>query len=129
MRYRLLAVFLAGMVLTGCTVGPNYHRPLVKTPDNFRAPEPLPAPQATSLADVKWWEVFKDDKLQDLIRAALAALQKPAEEIRARHGPRRKAAALRIPPDPRQRGKSITNRFPETSRNNSQLRIGTPQPF
>ena len=39
----------------------------------FRAPEPLPAPQAASLADLKWWEVFKDEKLQDLIRAALAA--------------------------------------------------------
>src|SRR5258708_2679455 len=73
MKYRLLAVFLAAMVLTGCTVGPNYHRPMVKTPDNFRAPDPLPAPQATSLADLKWWDVFKDEKLQDLIRSALAA--------------------------------------------------------
>jgi multidrug efflux system outer membrane protein len=54
-------------------VGPNYQRPQVKTPANFRAPEPLPAPQAASLADLKWWEVFKDPKLQDLIRAALAA--------------------------------------------------------
>jgi len=53
--------------------GPNYRRPLVKTPENFRAPEPLPTPQATSLADLKWWEVFKDEKLQELIRAALAA--------------------------------------------------------
>jgi multidrug efflux system outer membrane protein len=73
MKYRFLAVFLAAMVLAGCTLGPNYHRPLVTTPENFRAPEPLPAPQATSLADLKWWEVFKDEKLQELIRAALAA--------------------------------------------------------
>jgi multidrug efflux system outer membrane protein len=54
-------------------VGPNYQRPLLKTPENFRAPDPLPAPQATSLADLKWWEIFKDEKLQDLIRAALVA--------------------------------------------------------
>jgi multidrug efflux system outer membrane protein len=73
MNFRLKMVSLAGMVLAGCTVGPNYQRPLVKTPENFRAPDPLPPPQATSLADLKWWEVFKDDKLQDLVRAALAA--------------------------------------------------------
>jgi multidrug efflux system outer membrane protein len=45
----------------------------VQVPQTFRAPDPLPAPQASSLADLKWWEVFRDDKLQDLIRAALAA--------------------------------------------------------
>ena len=73
MKFRLLVASLSAMLLTGCTVGPNYRRPLLKTPENFRAPEPLPAPQATSLADLKWWEVFKDEKLQDLIRAALAA--------------------------------------------------------
>jgi len=61
------------MVLAGCAVGPNYQRPQVKTPENFRAPEALPAPQAASLADLKWWEVFRDERLQDLIRAALAA--------------------------------------------------------
>lgn len=76
MKNRLVAlipVVISVILLAGCTVGPNYHRPLVKTPENFRAPEPLPAPQASSLADLKWWEVFKDEKLQDLIRAALVA--------------------------------------------------------
>jgi NodT family efflux transporter outer membrane factor (OMF) lipoprotein len=64
----LLAVFSAA-----CTVGPNYHRPQVQIPENFRAPDPLPPPQAESLADAKWFEVFKDDKLQDLIRTALVS--------------------------------------------------------
>ncbi len=62
---------LAAALLTGCTVGPNYQRPSVATPTNFRAPEPLPPSQAASLADAKWFEVFKDDKLQELIRTAL----------------------------------------------------------
>jgi multidrug efflux system outer membrane protein len=31
----------------------------------------LPAPQAASLADLKWFEVFKDEKLQELTRTAL----------------------------------------------------------
>jgi multidrug efflux system outer membrane protein len=43
----------------------------VAVPANFRGPEPLPAAQAASLADSKWFEVFRDEKLQDLIRVAL----------------------------------------------------------
>ena len=35
---------------------------------NFRAPDPLPPGQAASFADLKWFEVFKDEKLQELIR-------------------------------------------------------------
>jgi multidrug efflux system outer membrane protein len=70
MRHRFVALLTAGL-LTGCAVGPNYHRPAVHTPETFRAPEPLPAPQAASLADLKWWEVFKDEKLQELVRTAL----------------------------------------------------------
>jgi multidrug efflux system outer membrane protein len=73
MRFHRTAVSFLAVLLAGCTVGPNYQRPLVQTPENFRAPDPLPAPEATSLADLKWWEVFKDEKLQDLIRAALVA--------------------------------------------------------
>jgi len=73
MIYRGTIVLIAAAWLTGCAVGPNYQRPLVKTPENFRAPDPLPPPQPTSLADLKWWDVFKDEKLQELIRAALDA--------------------------------------------------------
>lgn len=69
MRY---AVILLTLFSTGCAVGPNYHRPAVQIPENFRAPQPLPPAQAESLADLKWFEVFKDSKLQDLIRTALA---------------------------------------------------------
>ena len=58
-------------MLAGCTVGPNYKRPTVAVPENFRAPEPLPAPQAASFANLKWFEIFKDEKLQDLIRSGL----------------------------------------------------------
>jgi len=60
------------VALTGCTVGPNYQRPLVSTPASFRAPEPLPPDQAASLADLKWFEVFKDPELQNLVRDGIA---------------------------------------------------------
>jgi outer membrane protein, multidrug efflux system len=59
------------LVLAGCTVGPNYQRPALPVPQNFRAPDPLPPPQAASLADLKWFEVFQDPELQKLIRTAL----------------------------------------------------------
>jgi len=65
------AVILLTLFLTACAVGPAYHRPVVQIPDAFRGPEPVAAPQADSLADLKWFEVFKDDRLQDLIRTAL----------------------------------------------------------
>src|SRR3984957_9854896 len=71
MTFRLWVIF-AALMLTGCTVGPNYSRPAIATPANFRAPEPLPPQQAASFANLKWFEVFKDEKLQDLIRTGLA---------------------------------------------------------
>jgi multidrug efflux system outer membrane protein len=71
MNYRITAVLITAGWMTGCTLGPNYHRPAVQAPQTFRAPDPLPAPQAESFADLKWWDVFKDADLQQLIRTAL----------------------------------------------------------
>src|SRR5205085_1925740 len=70
MRGRTLLIVLAGLS-AGCAVGPNYRRPAVSIPPSFRAPTPLPPGQAASIADLKWFEVFQDDKLQELIRTAL----------------------------------------------------------
>jgi multidrug efflux system outer membrane protein len=71
MNYRAIAILIAVGWMTGCTVGPNYHRPVVRAPQSFRASSPLPAPQAESFADLKWWEVFKDPELQELVKTAL----------------------------------------------------------
>ena len=71
MRYAQVIVLAAALGAAGCAVGPNYHRPAVQVPAGFRAPEPLPSSQPTSLADLKWWDVFKDDQLQQLVRTAL----------------------------------------------------------
>jgi multidrug efflux system outer membrane protein len=71
MNYRAIAVLIAAGWLAGCTLGPNYHRPAVQIPQNFRAPSPLPPPEAESFADLKWFEVFKDAELQQLVRTAL----------------------------------------------------------
>jgi len=68
-RITIIALVLA--LLGGCTVGPKYHRPSVTTPDVFRGTaDPNAPPDAHSLADLKWFEVFKDTQLQDLINSA-----------------------------------------------------------
>jgi outer membrane protein, multidrug efflux system len=69
MSTKLIATVLTAGLVSGCAVGPNYARPAVATPATFRA-EPAHADLA-SLADVKWFELFKDERLQELIRTAL----------------------------------------------------------
>lgn len=85
---RLLSAFLCSSLLLGCAVGPKYHRPAVQTPASFRdvaAGSPEQA-QAASYADLPWWQVFQDPKLQELIRTALQQnndLQLATEHINA----------------------------------------------
>jgi multidrug efflux system outer membrane protein len=59
--------------LTACTVGPNYQRPKIDVPATYRTPaQPQQAPgTAASLGDEKWWNVFQDAELQQLIRTAI----------------------------------------------------------
>src|SRR5579862_9720695 len=71
MRKSLIAPISAAALLAGCVVGPNYSRPAVQTPNSFRASAPSTANDPASLADLKWFEVFKDEKLQELEREAL----------------------------------------------------------
>jgi multidrug efflux system outer membrane protein len=69
----LIAAVLCSGFLSACMVGPKYHRPVVQTPNAFRdlAQNPQIQAQTASYADLHWWEVFKDPKLQELIRTAL----------------------------------------------------------
>lgn len=68
-----LALFASGLLLAGCTVGPKYHRPSINAPAAYRgaAPEQTTVASAASLGNEKWWTVFHDPVLQDLIRTAL----------------------------------------------------------
>jgi multidrug efflux system outer membrane protein len=66
-------IAIAALLLTGCTVGPKYKRPPVTVPDGYRGLTPDDGPQtAASLGDEKWWTVFQDEQLQQLIREALS---------------------------------------------------------
>lgn len=74
---RLAALFTAlgfsFSVILGCAVGPNYKKPQVNTPAVYRGltPEEAASGETRSLADEKWWEVFQDEQLKELIRTAL----------------------------------------------------------
>src|SRR5262249_20361348 len=59
---------LTVLFVAGCAVGPNYKRPAVDSPANFRF---ATSRTTDSFGDLPWWEVFKDPTLQDLLRAAL----------------------------------------------------------
>jgi outer membrane protein, multidrug efflux system len=94
---KLATIVMLISLATGCTVGPNYKRPSVDVPGGFRGaapsadgaqsgtrsgeknPDQQPGQSATqpsqsatsSIGDEKWWEVFQDAQLQELIRTAL----------------------------------------------------------
>jgi hypothetical protein len=65
MKKRLIMATLVASLLAGCTVGLNYRRPVVKPPEVFRASDATPPTDLTSLADLKWFEVFKDERLRE----------------------------------------------------------------
>ena len=70
-RCRVLPLVLAIAAFAGgCTVGPNYKRPDLKPPEQYRGL--VGAASAQSLADVPWWEVFSDPVLKDLINEGIA---------------------------------------------------------
>lgn len=62
------------LLLSGCTVGPNYSRPQVPQSPAFRGADNtvVSGDSAKSLGDEKWAEVFHEPELQSLIRTALA---------------------------------------------------------
>jgi multidrug efflux system outer membrane protein len=69
----LMSAILASILMAGCMVGPNYHRPVVQTPGVYRdlRDDPQAQAQAASFADLPWWQIFQDPQLQELIRTAL----------------------------------------------------------
>src|ERR1700675_3041160 len=70
------ALFFAGVLLGGCTVGPNYQRPAATVPTRWdvAAPWRESAPK-DSVAKGEWWGVFHDDDLSALEKQALAENQ------------------------------------------------------
>jgi outer membrane protein, multidrug efflux system len=64
-----IMVVFAGVafLLQGCMMGPDYKRPETPQADSWRV-----APSTSeSMANLPWWELLKDETLQELIRTAL----------------------------------------------------------
>src|SRR5215813_7023268 len=59
---------LVCMLLTGCTVGPDYVRPKVDTPERFRFQDE----EARDTVNTDWWKEFGEPVLDGLIEEALA---------------------------------------------------------
>ncbi|HWI58909.1 MAG TPA: efflux transporter outer membrane subunit [Bacillota bacterium] len=86
----LVLLMLAG----GCAVGPNYKRPPVHTPEQYR----FATNQTTnSLGDLLWWQTFQDPVLQDLIRTALTNNYDLKQAIARVEQARNQAIAVRSP--------------------------------
>jgi multidrug efflux system outer membrane protein len=73
---RLIAPALIFMLLAGCTVGPNYHRPTVDTPSAWKEQPPWRAasPKDT-LPKGQWWTIFGDAELNQYESQAITANQ------------------------------------------------------
>jgi multidrug efflux system outer membrane protein len=61
-------IVAGGVLLASCTLGPDYKRPIVHTPAQFRG---AAVSSADSLANLKWFELFHDDALTGLVGTAL----------------------------------------------------------
>jgi outer membrane protein, multidrug efflux system len=66
---RAAFVAVVALLVSGCLLGPDYSRPPVVVPDNYRFAV-APA-TAESIADLPWFDVFRDPVLQQLVREAL----------------------------------------------------------
>jgi multidrug efflux system outer membrane protein len=69
---RLLLLFLFTCLTCTYVVAQKYQRPQVQTPGTFRG-DPATQPDPQTIANLKWFELFQDEKLQKLINDALAS--------------------------------------------------------
>lgn len=98
----LLATALIGCLLvSGAFAQKKYQRPPTQTPDTFRGGDSPSTPDQSSIGDLKWFEVFKDEELQKLVRAAM----QQNYDLRA--------ASARIDAERANLGLARSNQFPQ----------------
>lgn len=93
------SLLLFAALLSGCAVGPDYHRPALTAPPAFLGEAALAERQAAQPADLaQWWEGFKDPLLTRLITEAqdknLDVAQAVARVAQAKAGLNAATAAL-----------------------------------
>lgn len=125
-----LATLLGALVLAGCAVGPDYHRPDVPVPTQFKeatlSPEAAKQWKAAQPADAlsrgRWWAIFNDPALDAIEERALSAnqdLKVAAARVRQARALRQNAGSDRFPTvdggfgPMRQRGSTAAQGLPE----------------
>lgn len=91
----------AALLLAGCTVGPDFHRPTVASPAAF-GPTPIDVASRFIAADVdpEWWRSFRDPELAALVDRLARQnldLQQAAERIEQARAQRRIASSQGLP--------------------------------
>jgi multidrug efflux system outer membrane protein len=73
MRRRFLAAVALTSLLLSSAAGQKkkYEPPAVSTPDTYRGADPAAPVDAVSIGVLKWFEVFQDPALQNLVRTAV----------------------------------------------------------
>jgi multidrug efflux system outer membrane protein len=111
------------VLLSACTLGPNYQRPKVVTPQSWQLEEK----ETQSLIDTAWWQQFADPVLNNLIAQALkenkdvriAAAR--IEEFLGRYGSARAPLYPQVSGTALAQRKKVTEysspRFPDTAEN------------
>ena len=85
---RRLVVAALIVFVSGCMLGPDYQAPEIETPERYLQA----GAEGESIANLKWWELYDDESLNELITLALeenrdlAIAVSRIEEARARYG-------------------------------------------
>ena len=93
----------APVLLAGCTVGPDYHRPDAHAPSAWWGGAPRQAPSTPTIGgviDVAWWKRFADPELSSLVERLARQnldLQVAAERVEQGREQRRIAASQGLP--------------------------------
>ena len=64
---KAIILLVVVLLLAGCAVGPDYKRPAVDVPQNWRFEDK----EAKNVANTAWWQQFDDPVLNELIQIAL----------------------------------------------------------
>jgi multidrug efflux system outer membrane protein len=71
MTRRAVGLTLLWLACTGCALTPDYQRPELGLPEGWQEP----SPPGEAIANLPWWELYRDPELRRLIESALAENQ------------------------------------------------------
>jgi outer membrane protein, multidrug efflux system len=110
--------------LMSCAMGPDYERPKTEVAETFRMAEA--PPDTPSIANLAWWELLRDEPLQQLVRIALEENKDLQRAVAAVDEFQARALIARSDFLP---GVSVSGNAPSLGRKSNFLVPGFPNPF